>query len=103
MLNALQNMNEDKTIRLIFFTPEKNMYVKDLSLLEPGEERQFKSMGKATGTDFYHCLYLANKYQEDFLDRVLAFSLSIESSEAITLTEKTGEQCICVEFFEEKE
>ena len=95
-------MNEDKTIRLIFFTPEKNMYVKELSLLEPGEERQFKSMGKATGTDFYHCLYLANKYQEGFLDRVLAFAVSMESSEVITLPEGTGEKYICVEFFEGK-
>jgi hypothetical protein len=46
---------------------------------------------------------LANKYQEDFLDRVLAFAVSIESAEAITWTVKAGEQCICVEFFEEKE
>ncbi len=70
--------------------------------LKDDDWKLFKLLGKAIGTDIWHCIYLGNKYKENFWERVCGYRI-LEDEESRTFEQATGQKCISVEFFEKKE
>jgi len=64
--------------------------------------KYYKSLGTATGTGYGHCVYLGNKYKENFMDRVCGYRLIKNDKVARQFELTMKKEYISVEFYEQK-
>ena len=73
---------------------------KEITELSEENLKECKLLGKSYGIHIYHCLYLANKYCKDFMDRVVGFRVIKDDEQAKIFSKTTGKEYISVDFYE---
>jgi len=76
-------------------TEEKIIY-----LLDDGEEKYYKLLGRASGINFNHCFTLGMKHKENFWNSVFAHKISTNREQTDMIEQTTGEKYIAIEFYE---
>ena len=71
-------------------------------IFELAEEnlREYKILGKGLGINMSHCLQLANKHCNGFLNRVVRYRVVKDDEQAKMLASVTKKEYIAVEFYE---
>ncbi|MDO8492997.1 MAG: hypothetical protein Q7S19_00410 [bacterium] len=65
-----------ENVKGLLMKKEKNgklLEERQIILLNQEQTSEFEKIGTASGEDLYHCLYLANKYGKDFVEKVAAY------------------------------
>jgi len=73
---------------------------KEIIELSEENSKDYKVLGKGYGINIDHCLQLANKYCEGFLNRVVGYRIINNDKRTKMFSTATKKECIAVEFYE---